>query len=446
MSSVQRTDRRHAAEGDEGQRTAFERDRDALFYTTAFRRLAGVTQVVSPTEGQVYHNRLTHTIEVAQIAQRLAERLHGSQGELAKEHAIDVSVVEAAALAHDLGHPPFGHVAEKELNVLVKQTVIDGYEGNAQSFRIITKLAVRTDQPGLNLTRACLDATLKYPRFQEETGDGSQLEKKWGAYQSERDDFEFARGLHEPEDRGQSAEAQLMDWADDIAYSVHDTEDFYRAGLVPLGQLSIDKSFALKFLEDVFARWEQKGIRTPYEQDELAREFLKVCGTMPFAGPYEPTREQRAQLRAFTSDFIGRYVMNTRLREEPNEDGALLEVDDEHRMQVEMLKELTWQFVIKGPSLISMQHGQRKVIQTLFEIFAEAVTSNDPHGKWAVLPARDRAEMESLRQEYGEAIPDSDRIRVAADAVAGMTDQQAVLMYQRLTGISCGSVLDAIVI
>jgi len=145
--SAKRDDRRHRPEGDDGGRTAFERDRDAILYTTAFRRLAGVTQVVSPAEGQVYHNRLTHSIEVAQIAQRLAERLLRTQPDLANRYSLNPSVVEAAALAHDLGHPPFGHVAENELNALVRDSsIVDGYEGNAQSFRVVTKLAVRTDR------------------------------------------------------------------------------------------------------------------------------------------------------------------------------------------------------------------------------------------------------------------------------------------------------------
>ncbi len=138
--AANREDRRHRPEGDDGGRTPFERDRDAILYTTAFRRLAGVTQVVSPAEGQVYHNRLTHSIEVAQIAQRLAERLLRTRPDLANHYSLDPSVVEAAALAHDLGHPPFGHVAENELNALVRDSnIVDGYEGNAQGIDVAVR-------------------------------------------------------------------------------------------------------------------------------------------------------------------------------------------------------------------------------------------------------------------------------------------------------------------
>ncbi len=186
-------------EEDEGQRTRFQRDRDAIIYSTAFRRLAGVTQVISPTEGLVLHNRLTHTLEVAQIGLRLAEYLVkiSSADDIERYGGLDPSVVEAAGLAHDLGHPPFGHVAEKTLNKrIVKDGVIDGYEGNAQAFRIITKLVVRkVDIQGLNLTRATLNATLKYPWLQKKA-DGNEFrqeEYKWGAYESEREYLEFAR-------------------------------------------------------------------------------------------------------------------------------------------------------------------------------------------------------------------------------------------------------------
>lgn len=446
MSNVDRKDRRHKPEGDDGHRTPFERDRDAILYTTAFRRLAGVTQVVSPTEGQVYHNRLTHTIEVAQIARRLAERIAQKQTDLANQYSLDADVVETAALAHDLGHPPFGHVAEKELNELVqKSDVIDGYEGNAQSFRIISKLAVRNDSPGLNLTRASLNASLKYPWCQKKTNGNKQKHKKWGAYTTEDDDFVFARGFHKPRDISKCLEAQLMDWADDIAYSIHDTEDFYRAGLIPLGVLARDAAFRDRFLLSAFERWKNDGIGTNYAEEDLAEEFHKVCETMPFDGPYEPSREQRAQLRGFTSNFIGRYITNTTLMDKATKAGVLLGIDDDVKMQVMMLKELTWQFVIKGPSLIGVQHGQRRALRSLFEIFANAVASND-QATWTVLPARNRSEMASLSRKYGPTIPEYERIRVAADSIAGMTDQQAILMFHRLTGISAGSVLDAIVI
>jgi dGTPase len=160
--SYTRFHRLHPDDRKPDQRREVQRDRDRVLYTSALRRLGHVTQVVSPTEGIVFHNRLTHTHEVAQIGRRIAERLTADEEDLRKAKrlgGIDPDVVETAALVHDLGHPPYGHAVEQELNYLVakKHSVHDGYEGNAQSFRIVTKLAMRHRRfPGLNLTRAAL--------------------------------------------------------------------------------------------------------------------------------------------------------------------------------------------------------------------------------------------------------------------------------------------------
>jgi dGTPase len=189
-----------------------------------------LTQVVRAGEADVFHTRQQHTIKVAQVGRPLAQNCIKKQPSLAHALGIDPEVVEAACLAHDLGHPPFGHVGENILHVEVARHDADGFEGNAQSFRIITKLAVRFDEcAGLDLTRATLAACLKYPWFRK---PGSpDRSKKWGAYKSEQDDFKFARELFNHS--GKTAEAELMDWADDIAYSVHDLEDFHRCGVLP---------------------------------------------------------------------------------------------------------------------------------------------------------------------------------------------------------------------
>jgi predicted deoxyguanosinetriphosphate triphosphohydrolase len=161
---ISRYDRRFKRDRPEDNRSAFQRDRDRILFTSAFRRLAGVTQVFSAEEGHIFHNRLTHSLEVAQVGRRLCERLTTDYRETADRLEINPDVVEAACLAHDLGHPPFGHIAERLLDELVTHELADGFDGNAQSFRIVTKLAFRsTDVTGLNLTRATLNALLKYP-------------------------------------------------------------------------------------------------------------------------------------------------------------------------------------------------------------------------------------------------------------------------------------------
>jgi dGTPase len=154
-----RTDRFHPDKAADN-RLAFQRDRDRILYTTSFRRLARVTQVVSADEGHVFHNRLTHSLQVAQVGRRIAEKLLEDNKKLglASDAVLpDPDVVEAACLAHDIGHPPFGHVAERELDAIArKHGLTDGFEGNAQSFRIVTRLAMGSTPNGLNLTRATL--------------------------------------------------------------------------------------------------------------------------------------------------------------------------------------------------------------------------------------------------------------------------------------------------
>ncbi len=192
-----RDQRRHtrqksAREGEE--RHESERDCDRILYSSAYRRLTGVTQVVASSEIQLFHNRLTHTLKAAQIARRLAERFlrkPETQELAANLGGLDPSVAEAAAMAHDLGHPPFGHIAEAALNDECCQRGLDGFEGNAQTFRIVTKLTQRNSQnPGLNLTRATLNAILKYPWMRAAVPG---RDKKFGAYTSEIDDLTFAR-------------------------------------------------------------------------------------------------------------------------------------------------------------------------------------------------------------------------------------------------------------
>ena len=185
-----------------------ERDCDRILYSSAFRRLEGVTQVVGAHEGSIFHNRLTHSHRVSQVARRLAQKIvrQYSADVLTAVGGVDPDVAEAAGLAHDLGHPPFGHIAEQVLNKLLSDTYDDeeGFEGNAQSFRIVTKLARRApppNGPGLNLTPATLNAILKYPWPRERRDPGTRKfpdtkkARKWGFYRSEQNEFDEARKL-----------------------------------------------------------------------------------------------------------------------------------------------------------------------------------------------------------------------------------------------------------
>jgi dGTPase len=438
MSNPRREDR-PSGDKKRDQRSAFQRDRDRLLYADALRRLVGVTQVVSPGEGEVFHNRLTHTLKVAQVARRLAEMFCEDKKLRSRVEAwggISPEVGEAAALAHDLGHPPFGHIAEDELNLLVRDKAgADGYEGNAQSFRIITRLAVRRadSHHGLDLTRATLNATLKYPRLA-----GKDV-RKWGAYREDEPSFLFARSMHEKEDSKPCIEAQIMDWADDITYSIHDTEDFYRAGLIPLHLLVTSDTELERFLRGAIKR--RKDIGKPFKQSEgeLLELFQRVLSYIPTREAYSGTRRQRGHLNAFAATTIAKYIKGTKLCH-PGDGGEGLERPVEDLVGVGLLQELTWFYVINNPGLAAHQYGQRKIIRTLFEIFFEAARTK----KWVLFPPQFREEAEAILEEQGDVTP-ARCARLAADTIASMTDQQALRMYQRLTGQSQGSVLDPIV-
>ena len=414
-------------------RTPAQKDRDRLLYTSSLRRLAQVTQVVAADVSHVFHNRLTHSFQVAQVGRRLAERLLAIHSDEVKQSdGLDPDVVEAACYAHDLGHPPFGHITEKELNNLAG-TDIDGFEGNAQSFRIVTKLAQHSPlHQGLDLTRATLAGILKYPWLRDQNPKKSD---KWGAYESESEDFEFAAGLGgNPLEL--TLEAKLMDWADDITYSVHDLDDFYRAHKIPLHLLA-DRQYDQErqfFFDAVFHRHpERSGVWS--DQESLKASFNQVMvGLFPLSNPYGGTWKERASLRQFSSQLIGRYIGKTGLAIKNNR--CELKRDDHLLREVAMLKELTWVYVIEAPSLVSQQFGQRYAIRRLFEIYMDA--SGDP-SKLSLFPPYHR-------EVIDEAGGDKKRIkRTVVDLIAGMTENQALAMYSRLTGVSVGSGLDEIV-
>lgn len=411
-------------------RTPGQIDRDRVLYTSAFRRLAGVTQVAGAAEGHVYHNRLTHTLEVAQLARRLAERLRASHDELLKDAnvSIDADVAEAAALAHDLGHPPFGHVAEKTLQECIGEVAptLDSFEGNAQSFRILTRLSAhRLDgYEGLNLTRATLNAVLKYPWLK---GDGPKHDK-WGAYRTEDADLLFARtGSREG---AQSLEAAIMDHADAVAYSVHDLDDFFRAGLVPLGSLHFTMADDLQ----AFKESPKNGGKLASEEASAIRAFAL---TFPVVGrAYTGRREDRKTLRTFTSVLIGRFLGAAELV--PSTDGVKLQVDRTAALEMRFLQNLVWRYVIDSPALASQQHGQKKVVAYLFDAYFDAVMKDNP---LQIIPPAFAEDTKAARCADKDEKTNA-AARLASDVVSSFTDEQAYRVYARLTGTAAGSVTD----
>jgi dGTPase len=425
-----RNERLHGA-GVIDQRTPAQRDRDRILYSSAFRRLAGVTQVVGPLEGHIFHNRLTHTLEVAQIARRVAEKFAHSknadvQGLTAELGGIDPDVVEAAALVHDLGHPPFGHAGEAELNKLVfEKKTKDGFEGNPQSFRIVTRLAAHRDQyKGLNLTRATLNASLKYP-FLKRKKDRCEEVRKFGAYDSDVQAFDFAREGSKGDQK--SVEAQIMDFADGVAYSVHDLDDFYRAGLIPIDRLHREKTDDFeRFIGEWKLEPKEVSVTEIDAQQQSIRTWLSV-----FFGDLESaaTFKQRALLRTRTASLIGRFVTNVQLQK-PAVDGLVLQVPVEDRVLMRFCQRLVWKYVIQNPALATQQFGQRRIIKILFEVYVHAARKRRD-----LIPPRYHVELE-------QATDDTALTRLAADIVASMTDNQANIMFGRFSGAVTGSVTE----
>jgi dGTPase len=407
-------------EGDD--RTQAQQDRDRVIYTSAFRRLSKITQVVSPDSGHVFHNRLTHSMQVAQVGRRLAEKLRLRYEQLTEEiGGMDPDVVEAACFAHDLGHPPFGHIAEEKLNELA--SAHGGFEGNAQSFRIVTKLAFMSPKyDGLDLTRATLGAILKYPWME---GQNKEKPKKWGAYSSEKEDFDFARDLSNLQPMRKSPEAELMDWSDDVTYSVHDIEDFYRAGLIPMHLLAqlVDHPERTRFFDDVYQR--NKDDAKFFARADLEEAFKNVLISHWRLGEaYTGDREQRARLRDFTGGLVHRYINGVELRKS----GSRVEVviNPEFVKEVAILKQLTWTYVIEAPALATQQAGQKEVITKLFHVYADAAKSPN---HWNLFPPYYREQLEKSASE-------TEKIRTVVDLIAGMTERLAVEKYTQLLGIS----------
>lgn len=397
---------------DAPERTAFERDRARVVHAAASRRLAAKTQVMGPQSDDFVRNRLTHSLEVAQVARDLSRAL-GSQPDIA----------ETAALAHDLGHPPFGHNGERVLAELGESC--GGFEGNAQTLRLLTRLEAKTvtadgRSVGLNLTRATLDACTKYPwpraAAEEPAGvhaDGSpRLVRKFGVYDDDRPVFDWMR-------RGavgtrQCLEAQVMDLADDVAYSVHDIEDGVVAGRVDLTK--IDESAVWETVRD----WYLPSATDDALDDTLAG--LRSVGSWPVA-PYDGTRGSLAALKNLTSDLIGRFCAAAQHATFAAGDGpfvryaADLVVPERTRLEMAVLKGVAAHYVMQADDRVAEMVRQR-------ELLAELV---------AVLAHRGPEALERpFADDWAAAPDDAARLRVVIDQVASLTDASAVAWHQRL--------------
>jgi dGTPase len=443
---------RRIEESDDAYRNRFEIDRDRVLYSSAFRRLAGITQVAAVSERRVLHNRLTHSLKVAQLGRRMAQKLvrdRNLSSSWQKAGQVNADVVEVAGLAHDLGHPPFGHVAESELQKITGEIRgVDGFEGNAQTFRITTKLARRKPEiPGLNLTRASLDAIAKYPRGRQRMIDSKNESRspwhdrsrgaKWGAYESDLDMLEWVRN-DDLAGEVRSPNAILMDWADDVSFATHDIEDYFRANLIPLHSLRLD--------EGRIAAHGYKRLSSMYGSSFSKKEFEKAVGEVAgnmIKDAFNSTRRAREDLHRYISDEVEYFVKAVR----PLEGSPYVEIDTAAQYRVEALKELTFYYVIDAPPLAMMQEGQRRLIHTLFE----ALDSWLEHDALSArIPVALREFYEDLKPFKVESLGDDEeaqlraaRARAVCDYICTLTESQAFDIFERLSGTSSSSIFGA---
>lgn len=359
----------------------------------------------------------------------MAERLIKNQpSETEAIGGLDPDVAEAAALAHDLGHPPYGHIAEQELNDLAREEgLADGFEGNAQSFRIVANLAVGDaitsgdshDLQGLNLTRATLNGILKYPWLH---GANAARLNKWGAYETERKIFEWAREGIAFGTFSKSAEAELMDWADDITYAVHDLIDFFCAGQIPLDRLADnnDTSERYLFFTEVFTRCTDLAAH-----QDLRTIFQKVLQLFPLDRRYTGILKQRTGLWQFSTVLISRYVNAIRLVAPESGTESLVRIESYARDEIRVLKELTWHYVILNNELATVQYGHRQAVRTVFKAMIKAAEDDKT---WRLFPP---SYQEYLSAAQGDVLL---KKRVVVDYVAGMTEHEIARIHACLTG------------
>ena len=394
------------------ERTPFERDRARVVHAASSRRLAAKTQVVGPQSDDFVRNRLTHSLEVAQVARDLARAL-----------GTHPDITETAALAHDLGHPPFGHNGERALAEL--STDCGGFEGNAQTLRLLTRLEAKTFGPdgsaGLNLTRATLDACTKYPWTRAEAAepdgvhaDGSPREiRKFGVYDDDVPIFGWLRaGVV---GGGQCLEAQVMDLADDVAYSVHDVEDGVVAGRIDLTRLDTDA------LWQTVREWYVADASDSALDEVLAG--LRSVGSWPDTS-YDGTRRGLAALKNLTSDLIGRFCGEVQEATFAASSGpfvrhrADLVVPRTTALEIAVLKGIAAHYVMRTDDRLALMERQRQLIAELVEAL------------WVKGPERLER---PFADDWVAAGDDAGRRRVVIDQVASLTDASAVAWHDRLS-------------
>jgi len=382
-------------------RTEFMRDRARVIHSAALRRLAAKTQVAVPWENDFQRTRLSHSLECAQIGRELGESL-----------GADPDLLETACLSHDMGHPPFGHNGEEALAEVAAPC--GGFEGNAQSFRLLTRIEAKTvdsngKSMGLNLTRTSLDAATKYPWASAENP------RKFGVYDDDVEIFNWAR-QGAPAGR-KCIEAQIMDWSDDCAYSVHDFEDAIFAGQVTVQ--NFDNDFEILYSEMT------NSYGSDATKDEAAAALTRLQQLSCWPINFDRSHRSLARLKDTASQLIGRFVLSAELEtRKVHGDGPLtrysanLEIPRDQKIEVDFLKSVAGHYLIGASASQERYAKQQIVIHELVDmLFTAAPKELDP----------------IFEDDWKVATTDAQRLRVVVDQIASLTDPGAYALHAHLS-------------
>lgn len=451
--------------GHETTRAAYERDYSRLIHSPTFRRLQGKSQVFGAGTGDYYRTRLTHSLEVAQIAREAARSLLRTYPEVMTERAghpgliIDPEVVECAAISHDFGHPPFGHKGEEVLQGILDNLIEDKvklisaaanpspaeiqsaraelrrkyehFEGNAHNFRLMMFLEKRENLDGLNLSDAVLLGTNKYPY------PGTENPK--GLYQHEWEYISYIRDTWRIPAGKKTLEAQLMDLCDDIAYSAHDLEDGIKAGKIEVHEHFLNDPYIQKLivekimtLTDFFWKgWTADRVRIKVE--EVLTAFLNVWNSKMPICDHDYSRTRREVKAHWVSLFVGSLGVI--------QDGDWQKVtfvkegqeDEDMLRTVSVLKSFAWVTMIRDLRVQRLQKRSAWIIKRLWDAFLDPETSKSIiPGDW----------LRRYDADQRKAKPIWTWEHMIIDYIAGMTDAYAEKIYNELYGLKVGTIYD----
>jgi len=419
------TERRSGKHDAGDYRSPFQIDRDRVLHTPTFRRLQNKTQVFWSGEYDFYRTRLTHSLEVAQIGKAICHWLKAMpDSALEDDLFIDQDLVEAVCLSHDLGHPPFGHAGERTLNFLMKGR--GGFEGNAQTLRLLTERIFSSKHTGMDPTRAFLDGILKYKSLWSElkSTTGEEPENHF-IYDDQHSHLDWALGGNDfpaeyppgkARDSIKSIECQVMDWADDTAYSLNDLSDSVRAGFLNIERIE---------------EWAE-------------RRNQPTCDDSPLGELMRSIR--RGTVDPFVGKRIGKYIQATRLETDTNFLSATsnryryqLVIDDAVKLESSLFKTLAYEVVFLSPQLKQLEHKGSRMLRQMWEVFEQRyISTGSIDGQDFQLLSADTAD------EIDEATDPAVKARLICDFLAGMTDGYAARTYKRLFSPDFGSIGDLI--